>query len=314
VQFHATTDIGWYAAAYPLCLCSLQPLAGKIYVNFALKWAYFVFVGIFLLGSLLCAVATSSNMFIGARALTGVGAAGIFSGSLSILAIVAPLSKRALHTAVLSSLFGLAIIAGPVIGGALTTKVSWRWCFYINLPIGAVTLVALALFFRPPVRDSDKGPLWEKILKLDVVGCALFIPTIVMALLALQWGGHQYPWKSAMVIGLLCGAVGLASVFLVWEWHKGDDAMIPFSVVLQRSILLSCLYSAFMMGAYVVNVYYIPEWFQVIKDATPLHSGVMTIPAAVAQILAVSVSGVIGKSTPAASTRHQGREVRNSKG
>ena len=251
MDFHATTAIGWYAAAYPLCLCSLQPLSGKIYANFSLKWSYFVFVGIFLFGSLLCAVATNSVMFISARAVTGVGAAGIFSGALSILAIVAPLSKRALYTAALSSLFGVATVSGPTIGGALTTKVSWRWCFYINLPCGAVTLIVLALFFKPPVRDTDKGTLREKILKLDIIGCAMFIPTIVMGLLALQWGGQEYPWNSATVIGLLCGSVGLAAVFLVWEWHKGDDAMIPFSVVLHRSIFLSCLFAACMMGAYL---------------------------------------------------------------
>ncbi|OCT44541.1 putative HC-toxin efflux carrier TOXA [Cladophialophora carrionii] len=293
VRFHATTDIGWYAAAYPLCLCALQPLSGKIYANFSLKWAYFVFVGIFLLGSLLCAVATSSNMFICARAVTGVGAAGIFSGALSILAIVVPLDKRALYTAALSSLFGVATVTGPLIGGALTTKVSWRWCFYINLPIGAVTLVALALFFRPPVRDSEKGSLREKVLKIDVVGCVLFVPTVVMALLALQWGGHEYPWKSATVIGLFCGAAVLAVAFLAWEWHEGDDAMIPFSILLQRSVLLSCLFIAFMMGSYIVNVYYLPEWFQVIKDATPLHSGVMTLPAVIAQVLATIIAGLI---------------------
>ncbi|KIW33892.1 uncharacterized protein PV07_00707 [Cladophialophora immunda] len=293
VQFKATTDIGWYGAAYPLCLCSLQPLSGKLYANFSLKWTFFVFVGIFLLGSLLCGAAASSNMFILGRAVAGTGGAGIFSGCLSILAIVTPLSKRALYTAALSSLFGVATVTGPIIGGALTTKVSWRWCFYINLPVGAVTLVALALFFKPPVRTSDKAPLRERILQIDIIGCAIFIPTIVMVLLALQWGGHQYPWKSATVIGLLCGSAGSATVFFIWEHRKGDNAMIPFSIVLQRSILLSCLFSTFMFGAYIINIYYMPEWFQVIKGASPLHSGVMTLPVVCSQIVAATISGLI---------------------
>ncbi|OQU94427.1 hypothetical protein CLAIMM_00785 [Cladophialophora immunda] len=245
VQFKATTDIGWYGAAYPLCLCSLQPLSGKLYANFSLKWTFFVFVGIFLLGSLLCGAAASSNMFILGRAVAGTGGAGIFSGCLSILAIVTPLSKRALYTAALSSLFGVATVTGPIIGGALTTKVSWRWCFYINLPVGAVTLVALALFFKPPVRTSDKAPLRERILQIDIIGCAIFIPTIVMVLLALQWGGHQYPWNT------------------------------------------------FMFGAYIINIYYMPEWFQVIKGASPLHSGVMTLPVVCSQIVAATISGLI---------------------
>lgn len=234
-------------------------------------------------------------MFILGRAVSGAGAAGIFSGGLSILAVVAPLSKRPLYTSALGSLFGVATITGPIIGGALTTSVSWRWCFYINLPVGAVTLVALALLFRPPERPSDKMPLMQKIQEIDIIGCLIFIPTIVMTLLALQWGGQKYPWKSATVIGLFCGSAGLATVFFLWEYRQGDKAMIPFSILLQRSILLSCLFSTLMFGAYLLNNYYIPEWFQIIKGASPLHSGVMTLPMVCTQIVASISAGLISK-------------------
>ncbi|KAJ9647394.1 hypothetical protein H2204_000022 [Knufia peltigerae] len=292
-RFNSTTDIGWYGAAYPLCMCSLQPMAGKMYTNFSLKWTFFVFTGIFLLGSTLCGAAVSSPMFILGRAVSGAGAAGIFSGGLSILAVVAPLSKRPLYTSALGSLFGVATITGPIIGGALTTSVSWRWCFYINLPVGAVTLVALALLFRPPERDSDKKPLMQKVRQIDTIGCLIFIPTIVMTLLALQWGGQKYPWKSATVIGLFCGSAVLATIFLVWEYRQGDKAMIPFSILFQRSILLSCLFSTLMFGGYLLNNYYIPEWFQIIKGASPLHSGVMTLPMVCTQIVASISAGLI---------------------
>lgn len=234
-------------------------------------------------------------MFILGRAVSGAGAAGIFSGGLSILAVVAPLSKRPLYTSALGSLFGVATITGPIIGGALTTSVSWRWCFYINLPVGAVTLVALALLFRPPERDSDKKPLMQKVRQIDTIGCLIFIPTIVMTLLALQWGGQKYPWKSATVIGLFCGSAVLATIFLVWEYRQGDKAMIPFSILFQRSILLSCLFSTLMFGGYLLNNYYIPEWFQIIKGASPLHSGVMTLPMVCTQIVASISAGLISK-------------------
>ena len=235
-------------------------------------------------------------MFIVGRAVTGIGAAGIFSGILSILAIVVPLSKRALYTAMMTSLYGVAVISGPIIGGALTTKASWRWCFYINLPLGAVTLTLLALFFKPPIRKSDRVPLREKLLKIDFVGCLLFMPTIVMVLLALQWGGHRYEWKSATIIGLLCGSAGMAIIFCFWEHRKGEKAMIPFSILLHRSILLSCVFATFNFGGYIGNIYYMPEWFQVVKGASALHSGVMTLPAIVSQIVAAGISGLISKS------------------
>ena len=117
VRFKTTTDIGWYGAAYPLTVSSLQPMAGKLYTHFSLQWTFFTFLGVFLLGSLLCGAATKSSMFIVGRAVAGAGGAGIFSGCLSILAVVTPLSKRPFYVAALSSLFGVATITGPVIGG-----------------------------------------------------------------------------------------------------------------------------------------------------------------------------------------------------
>jgi MFS family permease len=229
------------------------------------------------------------------RAVCGAGAAGLFNGSITILSAVTPLSKLPLYFSGFTALFGVATISGPLIGGALTTKASWRWCFYINLPVGAVTLVALIFFFSPPERDSDKASLKEKLRKLDFVGFAMFVPTVVMLLLALQWGGHKYAWKSATVIGLICGAVALLVPFLLWEHHKGDDAMVPFSILLHRSILLSCLFGMTFFGCYIGNVYYIPEWFQVIKGASPLHSGVMLLPAVGAQVVTGVVIGIFSE-------------------
>jgi MFS family permease len=102
----------------------------------------------FMLGSLLCGVAISSNMFIIGRAVAGAGASGIYSGCLSIIAVVIPLSKRALYNGILGSLFGVATVAGPLIGGVLTTKASWRWCFNTNTPVGAITVASLILLFN----------------------------------------------------------------------------------------------------------------------------------------------------------------------
>jgi MFS family permease len=249
-----------------------------------------------MLGSLLCGVAISSNMFIIGRAVAGAGASGIFSGCLSIIAVVIPLSKRALYNGILGSLFGVATVAGPLIGGVLTTKASWRWCFYMNMPVGAITVASLILLFKPPERESQSQlTMCEKIWKIDIIGCCMFIPSIVMVLLALQWGGNKHAWRSATIIGLFCGFALLITMFFVWEHYKGDGAMIPFSVLVDRSVILSCLYGFLVFSAFILGVYYMPVYFQVIKGASPLRSGVLLLPSVCSQIFASAVSGLIGE-------------------
>lgn len=186
---------------------------------------------------------------------------------------------------------GTSTISGPLIGGSLTERVSWRWCFYLNLPIGAVTAIALVFFFHPPTRPSEKRPLIEKVKNLDLVGAFLFTPSIVMVLLALQWGGHEFAWNSATIIGVFCGAGVLQLVFIAWQWHMGDNAMIPLRFLARRTFLASSLSSMFTFSSIFVIIYYIPEWFQVVKGASPLKSGVMNIALFVPQIIGSIIAG-----------------------
>lgn len=188
---------------------------------------------------------------------------------------------------------GISTISGPLIGGALTQRASWRWCFYINLPIGAVTAILLIALFHPPVRPNEQRPLLERMKKLDAVGALLFIPAIVMVLLALQWGGNEYPWKSATIIGLFCGFGGLFSVFVAWQVYQGDSAMIPLGLLARRTIVASSLTSMCVFGSLFVVIYYIPEWFQVIKGASPVKSGVMNIALFIPQIIGSITAGTM---------------------
>ena len=277
-------------------MCSLQPLSGKIATVFSLRWTYQIFFIIFLFGSLLCGVATSSKMFIIGRAVAGIGGAGVVSGGLSVIAIVTPPDKRALFTGFLTSLYVLGTVVAPIVGGALTENATWRWCFFINLPAGAVTIGALLLFFNPPPNFAvQKFSTRQKVLQLDLIGCGLFVASIIMVLLALEWGGNQYPWNSPTVIGLFVGFGSTILGFAIWELHKGDQAMIPFSVLRQRPILFSVLFGFLLLGSYVIPAYYLPEWFQIVKGVDPTHSGIMMLPLVISQILGSIFSGVLGK-------------------
>ena len=236
-------------------------MAGKLFQYFSLKWTYLTFLGIFELGSLLCATAVSSEMLIIGRAVAGVGGAGLFSGALVIVANsitprLQPSTSRFLYTSYpdiadkhsivytgcIASMIGLSNVAGPLLGGVLTQKSSWRWCFWINLPLGAITALILIFFFRPNDRPTTKLPLKEKIKHLDVPGLFLFVPAVIMLLLALQWGGHTHPWKSATVIGLIIGFGLMTIIFGVWQWYAKDEASIPLRVLGQRNV-----YSAMAM-------------------------------------------------------------------
>jgi hypothetical protein len=134
-QFHSLGDVGWYGSSYLLTTAALQLLFGKFYSYFSVKWTYLVAIGIFELGSLICGVANSSLTLIIGRAVAGLGSAGIFSGALIILAYSVPLEQRPMYSGFIGSMYGIASVSGPLLGGVFTDKATWRWCFYINLPI-----------------------------------------------------------------------------------------------------------------------------------------------------------------------------------
>lgn len=151
-HFHSPEDVGWYGSAYLLVssiprsihragttlfirlqtACAFQPLFGRVFAHFSLRWSFLLVLFLFELGSLICGVATSSKMLIVGRAIAGCGCAGVFSGSLIVISNSLPLPKRPMFIAMTGAIFGLGTVAGPLIGGAFTSNASWRWCFYIN--------------------------------------------------------------------------------------------------------------------------------------------------------------------------------------
>ncbi|GMG06627.1 unnamed protein product [Aspergillus oryzae] len=223
--------------------------------------------------------------------------AGVVSSGLAIIAIVTPIEQRPLFTGLVTSLYALGTVVAPIIGGAFTTNVTWRWCFLINLPAGTVTVITLILFFHPPQQSpaARTETVLQKLQQLDLIGCALFVPAIIMVLLALQWGGNKYPWNSATIIGLFVGFAATLGLFITWEL-RADQAMIPLPLLRRRSIIVSIIFAFLFMGAFVVPVYYLPEWFQIVKGASSIRSGIMLLPSVSTQIFGSIISGVLGES------------------
>ncbi|TDL27600.1 putative major facilitator superfamily transporter [Rickenella mellea] len=287
--FNSLGDVGWYGSSYLLTTTSLQPSFGRIYTYFNIKWTYLIALVIFELGSVICAAAKNSPMLIVGRAIAGVGAAALFSGGMTIIAFAVPLRKRAMYVACLSSMFGIASVVGPILGGALTDKVSWRWCFWINLPFGAIAFVTVLVFFKPPERPLNTLALKDKIKEIDIQGATFLICGIVCLLLALQWGGTKFPWHDSKVYGLIIGFGLLISVFIGLQLYRGDRATIPPRVLRQRTVLTCALYTCLLSMGLYTQIFYLPFYFQAVKGASAENSGIRTIP----YLVSITLSSLI---------------------
>ncbi|RDL40045.1 Uncharacterized protein BP5553_00024 [Venustampulla echinocandica] len=292
-QFHSQSDIGWYGSSYLLTQSSFQLLFGKFYTCVSIKWVFLTAIGIFELGSLVCGVAPNSTALICGRAIAGLGSAGISSGALVILTYSVPLTKRPMYTGLIGAMYGIASVAGPLLGGVFTDKVTWRWCFYINLPIGAIAVLVILVYFKSPERAKVDNLGWkERVVEFDLHGTVVFMPAIICLLLALKWGGTTYAWSSWRIILLfvLFGVLIVAWVGI--QFWKGDSATVPPRMLTKRSIA-SASWFAFTMGSFfLVLIYYLPVWFQAVKGASAVKSGIMSLPLILGLVIVSIVSGV----------------------
>ncbi len=198
-----------------------QPSWGKAFRYFPLKNTFLTAFLVFEVGSLVCGVAQSANTLIVGRALAGLGAAGVATGVLTIVSFSAPQEQRPMLVGLMGSMYGLAAVCGPLVGGAFTVHVSWRWCFYINLPIGGGAAAAMVLFFQPPAAARPpEVPLRERLLQLDPLGVSLCMGFIIAFITAFEYGGQTKAWGDRTVVGTagglrrhprcLCGLGGLS--------------------------------------------------------------------------------------------------------
>lgn len=276
----------------------MQLLFGKFYSSFSIKRVYLVAIGLFELGSLLCGVASNSLTLIIGRAIAGFGSAAIFSGALIILAHSVALESRPMYTGMVGSMYGIASVAGPLLGGVFTDKMTWRWCFLINLPIGITTMVIIACFL-PPLRPAttiekkEHRLLIEKIKEFDPIGTVLFMPSIICLLLALQWGGTTYAWHDARIIALfaLFGVLFAAFSFVQYRL-PANMATVPIHIIRKRTVWASVLFIFAAGAAFTSCLYFLPIWFQAVKGVSAVSSGLMNLPMLISLVLMSLVAGI----------------------
>lgn len=290
-EFHTVADVGWYSSAFRLCACSFAFMFGRIYTLFPLRPAFMGSIVVFMLGSLMGATAPSSMVFVVSRAVCGLGTAGAIQGCFYMLVHVVPLRKRPLVVSLLGGIEALANISSPSVGGLIVGSVSWRWCFWINLPIGALSLAIIFFALRVDVKDRSTLTLKQKIIELDLVGNVLFIPSLTSLFLALSWAGTKYPWNSGTVIGLFITAAVLFALFAYDQKRWGEKATLPPRILRNRSVLAGFVFASCTNAAMNVFEYYLPTYFQSVRAYTATKSGYLMLPLMAGFLIAMLTHG-----------------------
>ncbi|EMC94196.1 hypothetical protein BAUCODRAFT_36667 [Baudoinia panamericana UAMH 10762] len=300
-EFHSLDDVGWYGSAFMLTASCFQLLFGRIYTFYTPKYVFMLLILVFEIGSAICGAAPNSTTFIVGRAVAGTGVAGIMNGAIILMLSTLPLAKRPMWMGLFGAVFGVASVVGPLVGGAFTTDVTWRWCFYINLPIGAVAIVVVLFLIKPSPAVQSGLSIRQQLAKLDIVGQICLLPCIVCLLIALQWGGSVYEYSNWRMI-ILYLFFGLLLVgFVLVQIFMQNVATIPARVIRNRSMIFGMLHTFCVSACMLSLTYFLPIWFQAIKGTSAVRSGIDTIPLVlslvVGNIMAGQIVGRIGYYT-----------------
>ncbi|KAH8886233.1 putative efflux pump antibiotic resistance protein [Thozetella sp. PMI_491] len=301
-EFHTLNDVGWYGSSYLLTTSAFQLFFGKIYTYYSVKWVFLIALGLFEVGSIICGAAPNSNALIIGRAIAGFGASGLFSGAILIIAQSVPLHRRPAYTGIAVGMLGVTNVAGPLLGGAFTDRVTWRWCFYINLPFGGAAALFISYCFSSQAMSAKRSGIKDQIRQLDLEGTFCLLPGIVCLLLALQWGGSTYAWSDGRIIALFVLFSVLMAAFVLIQHWKQERATVPPRIFLNRNVLGCVAFGVCFGSSFFMLVYYIPIWFQAIKGATAVDSGIMSLPIllglVILSILAGAAVSIFGYYVP----------------
>ncbi len=263
------THLSWVVTAYLLTSTATTPLYGKVSDLYGRKRVFQFAIVLFLVGSALCGLSQNIGELVAFRAVQGLGAGGLVSLALAIIGdIIAP-RERGRYQGYFGAVFGLSSVAGPLIGGFFTDSLSWRWVFYVNVPVGLVALAVTGTVLRlPHVRREAK---------IDYLGASVLVAAVSSLLLATVWGGQEYAWSSAEIISLLAGSVVLLGAFLVVE-QRASEPILPPHLFRNRTFAVAGAVT-FMVGAALFGVIvYLPEYLQVTHNSSATASGLQTLP------------------------------------
>lgn len=280
--------MAWVVTAYLLAEAVATALAGKLGDLFGRKLIFQLSGLVFIGGSVLAGLANDMLTLIIARGIQGIGGGGLMVTAMALIADTIPLRQRGKYQGALGAVFGVTTVIGPTMGGLFTDHASWRWCFYINVPI-AVIMILMAARTIPRVRAAAK-PI------IDYAGIGLVALGVSSLILGLEWGGNEYPWGSWQILGLFAAAVVLLGAFVAVEL-RAQEPMLPMSLFRSR-VFTVCSILSFIVGfAMLGAMTYLPSYLQYVDGVSATMSGVRTLPLVVGLLVTSIMSGqVVGKT------------------
>ncbi|KAJ5766886.1 uncharacterized protein N7511_004502 [Penicillium nucicola] len=295
-QFNASeSGYSWIASSYLLANAACIPLWGKLSDIWGRKNIILLANVAFLVGSLICALAKNMAMIVAGRAVQGVGGGGIIILANISVTDMFSVRDRPMYYGLFGATWAIAGALGPVIGGAFSgSSATWRWCFYLNLPIGGISFVILTLFLQI---ESPKTPLIAGLRTIDWAGTFLIIGGTLMFLFGLEFGGVKYSWSSATVICLIVFGVVVWALAMFSEWKIAKFPIIPPRLFNEWSnVLILCV--CFCHGfVFISGTYYLPLYFQTVLLATPVMSGVYVLPMVLSLAITSAATGIVMKKT-----------------
>jgi EmrB/QacA subfamily drug resistance transporter len=274
--------LSWVVTAYLLTSTAVTPLWGKLSDLYGRRGTFQAAIAIFLAGSMLSGLSQNMGELIAFRALQGLGGGGLMALAMAIVGDLVSPRERGRYQGWFGAVFALASVSGPLLGGYFTEQLSWRWIFYVNLPLGVAALAVTTVVLRIPFRRLRR--------RIDYVGSVLLVAAVSCVVTATTWGGTTFPWGSVQIIGLAAAAVVLLALFVAWE-ARADEPILPLHLFRNPIFTVAGAITLLLGLALFGAVVYLPEYLQVVRGASAIDSGLQLIPLTLGIVVASAGSG-----------------------